>query len=66
MIKVLEEGKEPKATIRCPNCNSLLEYSNSDIQQTFKVPFWSNTPVVVSRYIFCPICSCKIVVEKIR
>lgn len=60
MIKVLEEKQVPKATIRCNNCESLIEYENGDLQM-------ENVNGFIVRHFFqCPVCRCTIYAKWIR
>ena len=43
MIKVLKEGIVPTAEITCPNCNSLLEYGNTDLWENTRSDNWFHT-----------------------
>ena len=58
MIKVLEEKKEPRATVRCNGCRSLLEYGNSDLSKKWESNGFSSPPnhLWSSFYIICPQC----------
>lgn len=53
MIKIIERKEEPRATVNCPNCGSLLEYGNSDVI----VEKQDNPVSILYRYFLeCPVC----------
>lgn len=64
MVKVIEKKPVPTAQVRCKDCGSLLEYSNSDLWRECDVD--SFTYPLRDKYSFdCPVCKCKIYVERI-
>lgn len=63
MIKVLEEKPAPRATIKCDNCGSLLEYGNCDLSAHTYSPSsisYLGERIVDYYYFNCPVCNCKI------
>ena len=68
MIKVIERKDEPRATVICENCHSLLEYGNCDLHAHMSVPSWSSSlkEIVDYYYFYCPVCNCEIKVSRIN
>lgn len=64
MIKVIEEKPVPTARVRCKNCGSLLEYGNADLWEELNTNY-NNYPMFYKHYFNCPVCKCKVEVEKI-
>lgn len=61
MIKILEENPAPRDTIRCSNCNSLLDYGNADLSLNYdKMHHQYCSPLIKYYYLTCPVCGCKI------
>lgn len=62
MIEVLKHGD--KREVECPKCGALLSYRKDDIEERF-----SNIPLMVTmheKFIICPDCNNKIVLESTR
>ena len=60
MIKVIERKDEPRATVTCDNCHSILKYGNCDLHAHIYVPNWSLKLLVDYYYLYCPVCNCRI------
>ena len=63
MIKVLKPGT--LKTVSCENCGALLQYSGEDIIKEDK----PNLPIsltYVHKYIYCPQCKKKVILEATR
>lgn len=63
MINVLERKDEPRATVRCPNCDSLLEYGNSDLI-TERVD--NQISVSYRHYLECPVCTVSFIAKCVK
>jgi len=60
MIKVIEEKPVPTAQIRCPNCDSLLEYGNADLHEDMNTNLNIMHAYVTDYHIHCPVCGCEV------
>ena len=63
MVKVIEEKRVPKARVHCSNCDSLLEYGNSDLHKDYEIDKSSTTAwgtLHGPMYFTCPVCGCKV------
>ncbi len=60
MVKVLEKGSERKFIIECPNCNSKLEYTKSDVFCKSRC----DDPDLYS--IECPECDYTVYIEELK
>ena len=63
MINVLERKDEPRATVRCTNCDSLLDYGNSDLI-TESVD--NQISISYRHYLECPVCKVNFIAKFVK
>ena len=69
MIKVIKEGKAPRGQVTCPDCHSVLDYGNADLQVDWEKKQnnginWSclnNDPMCLR----CPVCGINVPAYKV-
>lgn len=69
MVTIIEAHEVPRARIKCPNCKSILEYGNADLNEVYETcnqTFTYPPSKLCHKYSFrCPQCGVDVSANKI-
>ena len=62
-MRVIKKGNVGKKRAKCYHCGSLIEYEDSELSEGRRYDSILHLDVW-SKYFFCPVCKCKLVVSE--